>query len=254
LLTPSTPAAGGGAGAGAGGADEVGDDDALRMVVEQRERARRHADELEAEIRRHRDQTKSQQSEIRKLHADNLRLFEKAKFLEANAAAGAGSAASGAASGGGGGGKVAPPVGRNSIAEASTEGRYSQMYEEKVNPFAAFHRRERQQRYDGLHPAEKVVLNFAKFVAANKHARIFLVGYIICLRTLRARAARLTRSLSRTPTPPALSRTPWLVRRSARVGRHVRGEPSLLGVAVGCQCETWRCTSSPAPGLRRRGA
>ena len=54
----------------------------------------------------------------------------------------------------------------------------------QVNPFAAFHRRERQQRYDGLHPAEKAMLNFAKFAAANKHARLGLLGYIICLHLL----------------------------------------------------------------------
>ena len=80
--------------------------------------------------------------------------------------------------GGGGGG------GRQSIAEASTEGRYARAYEETVNPFAAFHRRERQQRYDGLNPAEKVALNFAKAVAANKHARLFLIGYIVCMHLL----------------------------------------------------------------------
>ena len=47
--------------------------------------------------------------------------------------------------------------------------------------FAAFHRREQKARYDGLNPAEKVVLNFAKFVAANKHARYFLVGYVVTM-------------------------------------------------------------------------
>ena len=164
-LTPSTPAA----------AEDL-NDDALRLVVVQRERARRQAEDLEAENRRQQDLNKTQQSEIRKLHADNLRLFEKAKFLEAAAGGGGGSA--------GGGGGVSAPVGRNSIAEASVEGRYAKIYEDKVNPFAAFHRKEKQRQYANLNPAEKVVLNFAKFVAANKHARYFLIGYIVCMHLL----------------------------------------------------------------------
>ena len=58
----------------------------------------------------------------------------------------------------GGGGGVRAPLGKNSIEEVATEQRYSQLYEEKVNPFAAFARKERQQRYDGLSPADKVML------------------------------------------------------------------------------------------------
>ena len=61
------------------------------------------------------------------------------------------------------------------------EGRYSAAYEEKVNPFAAFHRRERQQRLESLTPADRLILSFAKVVVANKHARLFLVGYIVCM-------------------------------------------------------------------------
>ena len=155
-------------------ADDLGDD-TLRLVVVQRERARKHASELEAENRRYADQCKAHQSELRKLSADNMRLYEKAKFFEAQAA----SAASGASGGAKGG--AAPPLCRNSIAEASTEGRYAGMYEEKVNPFAAFHRSERQKRYDSMNPADKVVLNFAKFAAGNKHVRMGFVGYMVVL-------------------------------------------------------------------------
>ena len=84
----------------------------------QRERARKHANELEAENRRLADQGKAQHSELRKLQADNLRLYEKARFLEATA---------GAAGGGGkdGGRKDAAADvekgDRHSIVEASTD-------------------------------------------------------------------------------------------------------------------------------------
>ena len=46
--------------------------------------------------------------------------------------------------------------------------RYKKLYEEKVNPFAAFHRRERQQRYAELAPPEKLMLNFSHFFLANR--------------------------------------------------------------------------------------
>ena len=55
----------------------TGGDEAVRLLLQQRERARKHAADLEAENRRHRDVCKGQQSEVRKLQADNLRLYEK---------------------------------------------------------------------------------------------------------------------------------------------------------------------------------
>ena len=162
------------AAAAAGGGGEGLADDALRLVCGQRERARRQAEELEAENRRLKDQSKATQAEGRRLQADNLRLYEKVKYLQSTARAAG-----------------APPgglVGSNSIEEERTEGRYEKMYEEKVNPFAAFHRRERQQRYAELAPPEKLILKVSHFLLASgrggRHARLFLVGYLVCLHLL----------------------------------------------------------------------
>ena len=171
-LAGATPAA------HAGGAVPADDDAAaLRLVVSQRDRARRRAEELEAENRRHAQLSKSHQSEIRRLQTDNLKLYEKIKFLEA-------SVAGGAAGGGSPNDRGALPVGKNSIDEAATESRYAKLYEEKHNPFAAFHRRERQRALESLNPADRAMLSFSKFFVANKHARAFLFGYIVCLHLL----------------------------------------------------------------------
>ena len=171
-LAGATPAA------HAGGAVPADDDAAaLRLVVSQRDRARRRAEELEAENRRHAQLSKSHQSEIRRLQTDNLKLYEKIKFLEA-------SGAGGAAGGGSANDRGALPVGKNSIDEAATESRYAKLYEEKHNPFAAFHRRERQRALESLNPADRAMLSFSKFFVANKHARAFLFGYIVCLHLL----------------------------------------------------------------------
>ena len=64
------------------------------------------------------------------------------------------------------------------------QARYRSLYEERLNPFAAFHRKERMQRINELHAAERLVLNFSSFFLANRHARLFLFGYILCLHLL----------------------------------------------------------------------
>ena len=74
--------------------------------------------------------------------------------------------------------------GRNSLADEQTEARYRPLYEERLNPFAAFHKKERMQRINELHAAERLVLNFSSFFLANRHARLFLFGYIVCLHLL----------------------------------------------------------------------
>ena len=52
--------------AGGGGAEGMGDD-AFRLVCQQRDRARRLVDELEAENKRLKDQSKAHQAESRRL-------------------------------------------------------------------------------------------------------------------------------------------------------------------------------------------
>ncbi len=201
--TPATPGGGAGAGGGGGSSAVAGDtsadvaasgagagasgmgleplasssaDDAFKLVCGQRERARRQVEDLEAELARLKDVSHGHQAEARRLQADNLKLYEKVKFLQSTAAAGAHSSGSALA--------APTPVGHNSIEEQATEGRYQKLYEEKVNPFAAFHRRERQQRYAELPAPEKLMLNFSQFFLANRHARLFLFGYMVCLHLL----------------------------------------------------------------------
>ncbi|KAL1527584.1 hypothetical protein AB1Y20_008971 [Prymnesium parvum] len=177
-LRGNTPAAAGSAStllqvlgsAGGGGGEEDGlkaaeegvGGEAFKLVAEQRERARREAEELLAENRRLKGVLTSHQHETRRLQADNLKLYEKVKFLEG----------------------VAQPVGRNSPLDADTERRYHKLYEDTLNPFAAFHRNEKQQRYAELNVAEKLMFNFSSFFLANKHARIFLLVYIVCMHLL----------------------------------------------------------------------
>ena len=177
--TPVTPGGGTSAAAGAGafGLEPLASssaDDAFKLVCGQRERARRQVQDLEVEMAKLAAISHGHQAEARRLQADNLKLYEKVKFLQSTVAAAGHSRDSSAAT----------PIGRNSIEEQATEGRYHTLYEEKVNPFAAFHQRERQQRYAELPAPEKLMLNFSQFFLANRHARLFLFGYMVCLHLL----------------------------------------------------------------------
>jgi len=128
-------------------------DDAFRLVCQQRDRARRLVDELEAENKRLKDQSKAHQAESRRLQADNLRLHDKNEYLRLTS--------------------MAAPMGQNSsihdIEEQATEGRYKKLL-----------RKDRQQRYADLAPPERLMLNFS----TNRHARWLLFVYVVCLHLL----------------------------------------------------------------------
>jgi hypothetical protein len=147
---------------------EAEDASLVKAMGAQRERLRKQNDDLSSELCRLRESAAAQKAEMRRLQADNLRLYEKVKYLKSTPAGG------GDLEGGGSG----------SIAEEATEGRYSKMYEEKMNPFAAFTKRERARKYASLSPAEKLLLNVSSFILTNRHARMFVCGYVVCLHLL----------------------------------------------------------------------
>uniref|UniRef100_A0A7S4B6G0 CASP C-terminal domain-containing protein n=2 Tax=Chrysotila carterae TaxID=13221 RepID=A0A7S4B6G0_CHRCT len=141
----------------------------LRIVCQQRERARREASALAVEVKGAREQVRALQAASRRLQGDNLALYEKVRFLQSRLESKPGGA------------DAATHI---SISDESTEAAYKELYEEKMNPFAAFHKRERLQRYSELTPPEKLMLSFSSFFLSNRHARIFLFGYMVCLHLL----------------------------------------------------------------------
>merc|ERR1712137_84085 len=61
------------------------------------------------------------------------------------------------------------------------EGKYKKLYEESVNPFVEFNRKERYSRYNQLNAAEKVTLTMGDFFLSNKYSRIFVLVYTLIL-------------------------------------------------------------------------
>nr|XP_012417341.1 PREDICTED: protein CASP isoform X3 [Odobenus rosmarus divergens] len=133
-------------------------DSLLSIISSQRERFRARNQELEAENRLAQHTIQALQSELDSLRADNIKLFEKIKFLQSYPGR----------SGGG----------------DDTELRYSSQYEERLDPFSSFSKRERQRKYLSLSPWDKATLSMGRLVLSNKMARTIGFFYTLFLHCL----------------------------------------------------------------------
>ncbi|XP_032742209.1 protein CASP isoform X9 [Rattus rattus] len=133
-------------------------DSLLSIISSQRERFRTRNQELEAESRMAQHTIQALQSELDSLRADNIKLFEKIKFLQSYPGRGIGS--------------------------DDTELRYSSQYEERLDPFSSFSKRERQRKYLGLSPWDKATLGMGRLILSNKMARTIGFFYTLFLHCL----------------------------------------------------------------------
>uniref|UniRef100_A0A8C3RWF5 Protein CASP n=1 Tax=Chelydra serpentina TaxID=8475 RepID=A0A8C3RWF5_CHESE len=108
-------------------------DSLLSIISSQRERFRTRNQELEAENRMMQHTMQALQSELDNMRADNIKLYEKIKFLQSY-------------------------PGRGGSSD-DTELRYSTQYEERLDPFSSFSRKERQRKYLSLSPWDKATLS-----------------------------------------------------------------------------------------------
>lgn len=133
-------------------------DSLLSIISSQRERFRTRNQELEAESRMAQHTIQALQSELDSLRADNIKLFEKIKFLQSYPGRGIGS--------------------------DDTELRYSTQYEERLDPFSSFSKRERQRKYLSLSPWDKATLGMGRLILSNKMARTIGFFYTLFLHCL----------------------------------------------------------------------
>uniref|UniRef100_A0A2K5L9T1 Protein CASP n=1 Tax=Cercocebus atys TaxID=9531 RepID=A0A2K5L9T1_CERAT len=131
-------------------------DSLLSIISSQRERFRARNQELEANTPpgpAHAPQ--ALQSELDSLRADNIEI----KFLH----------------------ELHPCRGSSSD---DTELRYSSQYEERLDPFSSFSKRERQRKYLSLSPWDKATLSMGRLVLSNKMARTIGFFYTLFLHCL----------------------------------------------------------------------
>uniref|UniRef100_A0A674C7C0 Protein CASP n=1 Tax=Salmo trutta TaxID=8032 RepID=A0A674C7C0_SALTR len=134
-------------------------DSLLSIISSQRERFRSRNQELEAESRSVKVTMQALQSELDSLRADNIKLYEKIKFLQSY-------------------------PGRAGGSDDMVTVRYSSQYEERLDPFASFSKRERHHRYLSLSPWDKVTLSLGRGILSNKMARTVTFFYTLFLHCL----------------------------------------------------------------------
>ncbi|KAL5722199.1 hypothetical protein ACHQM5_005747 [Ranunculus cassubicifolius] len=146
----------------------------LRVICNQRDRFRKRLQETEEEVRRLKEKIGLLTVELEKTKADNVKLYGKIRYVQDY--------------------NIERVVSRGSSRKQSedlesgfgsdVESKYKKIYEDDINPFAAFSRKERDQRYKELGFRDKITLSSGRFLLGNKYARTFVFFYSIGLHLL----------------------------------------------------------------------
>ncbi|KAK2385473.1 protein CASP [Trifolium repens] len=145
----------------------------LKVICSQRDRFRTRLRETEEEIRQLKEKIGILTAELEKSKADNVKLYGKIRYVQDY--------------------NVEKVVSRGSKKYAEdlesgfasdVESKYKKIYEEDINPFAAFSKKERDQRYKELGFRDRITLSSGRFLLGNKYARTFAFFYTIGLHVL----------------------------------------------------------------------
>ena len=132
----------------------------LLIVSSQRERFRVRNNELEAENYTHQQTIQRMQNDLDSLRADNVKLYEKIKFLQSY------------------------PTSTKVTVDDGTSSRYSSQYEEHLDPFMTFNKKEKQRKYMNLSPPEKVTLGVSRMILSSKVGRTVFFFYMLLMHFL----------------------------------------------------------------------
>ena len=132
----------------------------LLIVSSQRERFRVRNNELEAENYTHQQAIQRLQNDLDSLRADNVKLYEKIKYLQSY------------------------PTSSKVAIDDSTANRYSSQYEDNLDPFTSFNKKEKQRKYMNLSPPEKVTLGISRMILSSKLGRTVFFFYMLLMHFL----------------------------------------------------------------------
>ncbi|KAG8928609.1 hypothetical protein FRC02_006691 [Tulasnella sp. 418] len=143
----------------------------LPIVTSQRDRFRQRNAELEEELRKQFDIISELRTEIKSLQADNMKLYEKVRYMQSYRD-GASSSTFTSTS--------AAPIssGRDDM------GKYQNLYEASMNPFEAFRGREAARAVQSLNPLERGVFVLTRQILGNRRARTAFIVYAVILHLL----------------------------------------------------------------------
>ncbi|KAI3457758.1 hypothetical protein Pfo_014421 [Paulownia fortunei] len=145
----------------------------LKVICNQRDRFRARLRETEEEIRKLNEKIGMLTTELEKTKADNVKLYGKIRYVQdynSEKVISRGSK------------KYAEDL--ESGFSSDVESKYKKIYEDDINPFAAFSKKERDQRYKELGLRDKITLSSGRFLLGNKYARTFAFFYTIGLHIL----------------------------------------------------------------------
>lgn len=135
----------------------------LPIIQAQRERYKKRNEELEDQQSDQMQQLNLLQSEIKDLQTDNVKLYEKIRYLQ--------------------GYQGSSSKKKDSIS-IPVETKYKNQYEQKIDPFTSFSNQEKSRKYSQLNIVEKIILSMVHFMLSNKIARLFVFAYILLLHGL----------------------------------------------------------------------
>ncbi|KAJ9174065.1 hypothetical protein P3X46_017136 [Hevea brasiliensis] len=145
----------------------------LKVICNQRDRFRTRLRETEEEVRQLKEKIGILTAELEKTKADNVKLYGKIRYVQDY--------------------NLEKVVSRGSKKQAEdlesgfssdVESKYKKIYEDDINPFAAFSKKERDQRYKELGFRDRITLSSGRFLLGNKYARTFAFFYTIGLHIL----------------------------------------------------------------------
>lgn len=145
----------------------------LKVICNQRDRFRARLRETEEEIRQLKEKIGVLTEELEKTKADNVKLYGKIRYVQDYSFEKLVSR---------GPKKYAEDL--ESGSSSDVESKYKKIYEDDINPFAAFSKKERDQRYKDLGFRDKITLSSGRFLLGNKYARTFIFFYSIGLHLL----------------------------------------------------------------------
>ncbi|KAL6063317.1 hypothetical protein QOT17_011633 [Balamuthia mandrillaris] len=161
----------------------------VRVVCSQRDRFKARAQELEAECKELQDKFSQVQDQLSSLHNDNVKLYEKIRYLQSYNHLRRDRVRQ-------------ADVESGSNSEDPFESKYKKAYEENIDPFVLFNKKEKQERYKGLNAAERMTLRTGQFFLANKYSRTFIFFYSVFLHFLVFLTLYKLASTSAVASPP----------------------------------------------------
>ena len=154
----------------AGGAESSASNSMVAAVAEQRDRFRAANAALEAENVALKKREAALELETRTLRGDNVKMYEKIKFLESYRPSSSHHGPS-----------VDTETSIDSLPNAS---KYKAMYEDSINPFTVFNQKQKALRREKMDLPERIMLEAAQTFLSNKTARKFLFVYMLVMHLL----------------------------------------------------------------------